>query len=374
MRLLFISGTRADFGKVRPLIEVAMGDENTETLTFVTGMHMHEEFGSTWREFQKLGIPHYTYENGPPFQSMELGVASTIRGVSRIVDAWQPSHIIAHGDRPEPLAAAIVGALKGVTNVHIEGGEISGTVDESIRHAVSKLSNLHLVANESSLKRLISMGENPSHISILGSPELDALNSENLPPIESVLERYSLPFKDYAICIFHPVTSELETLGKQVTELLRALNDSQDNFVLIQSNNDEGAEIVRAALGSDLDRKRFAMLPSMRFEYFITLLKNANYIIGNSSTGVREAPFLGVPSINIGTRQNGRNEHSTNILHTPPQTKAILRAIELVGAMKPSKEQTFGDGKSKPRFAELLKSSFFRLDSNQKTFYDKSAD
>jgi len=181
---------------------------------------------------------------------------------------------------------------------HIEGGEISGTIDESIRHAVTKLAHVHFVANADAEKRLKQMGED--NIFVIGSPDIDIMLSDTLPTLKQVKDKYDITFDRYAVCIYHPVTTTTVDVG-----LFDVLEESGLRYVVIYPNNDTGA--INIIKRIDMLGNRFHILPSMRFEYFLSLLKNADFIIGNSSAGIREAPVYGVPTIDVGTRQEGRS-------------------------------------------------------------------
>ena len=371
IRLLFVSGTRADFGKIKPLVTKAHNHPGTEVLILVTGMHLDEKYGSTWKEFSKLGLPFVKRRNDLRGKGMDIVTAETIVSVSELVDSWKPTHTIAHGDRTEALATAIASTLNNVPVIHIEGGEVSGTADESMRHAISKLSHFHLVSNESAKKRLTRMGEDPSRISVIGSPELDVMVSESLPTLEEVRDRYRITFPTYGICIFHPVTTEIDLVKNHAENLAKAMVDSGRNFVVIGSNNDLGNEIVKNSMSEIENQERIRMIPSMRFEYYVTLLDNADFIIGNSSSGVREAPFLGIPSIDVGTRQLNRNVSSASITHSDNSYESIISAISSIGEKKYQTDKVFGEGNSADSFLALLRNGFFSNPSSQKYFFEE---
>ncbi|CAO3439974.1 UDP-N-acetylglucosamine 2-epimerase (hydrolyzing) (EC 3.2.1.183) [Azospirillum doebereinerae] len=286
---------------------------------------------------------------------MDQILGNTIGGFSRFVRDVKPDLIVIHGDRLEALAGASVGALAGIPVAHIEGGEVSGTVDESIRHAVSKLSHLHLVANGDAALRLRQLGEEKERIHIIGSPEIDVMLSADLPSLDDVKRRYQIPFDRYAIGIFHSVTTELDSLAEQVGCYTHALIESNENYVMIFPNNDIGSSIILDQINSLKSSSKFKLYPSLRFEYFLALLKNARFIIGNSSVGVREAPVYGVPSIDIGSRQRHRG-NASSILRCKPETHAIGLAIAEIGRMgqcQPSLSN--GSGHSCDGFLDLLR-------------------
>jgi len=282
-----------------------------------------------------------------------------------------PEHSVVHGDSIEALAGETVGALNNILVAHIEGGELSGTVDELIRHAVSKLSHTHFVANREARKRLIQMGELEESVYVIGSPDMDIMLSENLPHIDVAKEYYGIGFENYALSIFHPVTTEYDQTHEYAESYFEALIQSDHNYVVIYPNNDKGSDIIMQHVKNLQHYSRFKIFPSIRFEYFLTLLKNASFIAGNSSAGIREAPCYGVPTINVGTRQNGRSSNSY-IINTGYNSKDILKGLKKGCDQKINNrsQQLFGNGKSALLFAEILSDECFWKTKKQKAFKD----
>ena len=374
-RILFLTGTRADFGKLKPLMMAVEKDPNFESTIFVTGMHTLKRYGSTSFEVQRAGFAHiHVYHNQASGEAMDLVLANTITGLSRYIQENPQDLVIVHGDRVEPLAGAIVGALNNTLVAHVEGGEVSGTIDELIRHSVSKLSHIHFVSNEEARERLIQMGENPESIFVIGSPDFDVMISPDLPTIEQTRERYNITFPKYGILLFHPVTTELDAFEINTEALITAIEGSDIPYVVIFPNNDAGNDIIiRHYERAFRDKERFITFPSIRFEHFLTLLKNASFILGNSSAGVREAPFYNVPAINVGSRQNKRYT-GEGVIDVPFNPGQILAAIQKV-LSKPQKASQsgsnyWGKGQSANYFMECLKSDSFWQTSHQKTFRD----
>jgi len=372
-KILFLTGTRADFGKQRSLIEAAEKEKMLDITIFVTGMHMESRYGYTVNEVLKCNLKNvYSFINQRQHDSMETILANTVHGLGDYIYTLKPDMIVVHGDRIEALAGAIVGALNNILVAHIEGGEISGTIDESIRHSVSKLAHIHLVANKEAKGRLIQMGEKETNIYIIGSPDIDLMTSSTLPSLKSVKKDFDIPFGRYAIFIYHPVTSSLHKLFDNIQEVMKAIVASEKNFVVVCPNNDPGSEIILEELEMQKENHRFRIFPSIRFKAFLVLLKNCEFIIGNSSAGIREAPFYAVPSINIGNRQNGRYLHKT-IIDVAESKNDIISAIEKVKCLKAKSSKYFGDGKSTKRFLKVLSSKRIWTENIQKQFIDLKA-
>ena len=326
-KIVFLTGTRADFGKLKSLIEVVLKEPNLEAHIFATGMHMDSKYGKTVDEIKKCGYPNiFSYINHHEYDSMDTILSKTIDGFSGYVKELKPDLIIIHGDRVEALAGAIVGALNNILVAHIEGGEVSGTIDELIRHAVSKMSHVHFVAHERAKMRLIQMGEVPGSIFVIGSPDVDVMLSNKLPELQVVKDYYEIPFDAYAMVMFHPVTTEFDQIDEQSKQLVDALIESEKNYVVVFPNNDMGNDYILRSFKKFQNNPKFVIYPSLRFEYFLILLKHAEFIIGNSSAGIREAPYYGVPTINIGSRQNNRSL-AKDIINTDYSNESILAGI-----------------------------------------------
>jgi UDP-N-acetylglucosamine 2-epimerase (hydrolysing) len=367
-KILFLTGTRADFGKLKPLIRSVADDPNHDYLIVATGMHLDDRYGRTVQEIHASGFQKVqSFSNSGRDGSMDLSLAGTIHGLSQIIENCKPDLLVVHGDRVEALAGAIVGTLNNIRVAHIEGGELSGTVDEALRHAITKLAHVHFVANSSAAKLLCQMGEEPSTIYTIGSPEVDIMLSRTLPELEEVKSRYSIPFDSFAILIYHPVTTELAELSGQVSAVVEAALQSDENYLVLYPNNDSGSGVILKEFERFVGNNRFRILPSMRFEYFQTALRAARFVLGNSSSGVREAQVHGTPAVNVGSRQNRRSE-SPLIVNSPPIARAIFEGIQNVLQVPRIPSRAFGDGSSALRFLEVLKSSEVWSASLQKSF------
>ena len=368
-KILFLTGTRADFGKIKSLISILDNHQEFETIVFVTGMHLQKEYGYTLIEIERCNFKNvHAFENHTHETTMDLTLAKTIEGFSSYCKKINPDLIVIHGDRVETLAGAIVGSLNNILVAHIEGGELSGTVDELIRHSVTKLSHIHFVSNHEAAKRLTQMGEMKSSIFTIGSPDIDIMSSDDLPPLEIVKNYYQINFDQYAIVMFHPVTTEAKQMKQYADDFVESLLGFDENFVVIFPNNDFGSKNILEAYHKIAENKRFRIFPSLRFEYFLVLLKNAKFIIGNSSAGIREAPYYGIPVINIGTRQQNRTLN-TNIINVDYQKENIDNALQSVGSNKIKiVVNDFGDGNSTELFlSSLLTSDIWKI-NQQKQF------
>lgn len=370
-KILFLTGTRADFGKIKSLIQILEKQQGFEVFVFVTGMHLQEEYGYTLIEIERCNFKNvHTFENHTHETTMDLTLAKTIEGLSNYVKDIDPDMIIVHGDRVETLAGAIVGSLNNILITHIEGGEISGNVDELIRHSVSKLSHIHFVANAGAARRLKQMGEIENSIFTIGSPDIDIMFSDELPSLEKVTEYYEIPFDTYAIIMFHPITTEAKEMQQYADDFVTALLDDTHNYVVIYPNNDLGSQCIIESYRKLKGNPRFRVFPSLRFEYFLTLLKNSQFIIGNSSAGIREAPYYGIPIVNIGTRQQNRGANDA-IVNVDYDIDSIGAALKDIGRQQVKKiKSDFGQGNSAQLFLESVKNQALWKINQQKQFRD----
>ena len=370
-KIVFLTGTRADFGKLASLMDIIESNDSFECHIFVTGMHTLEKYGNTFDEVQKKGYKNITiFENQTNTNLQDIILANTVIGFSEYVKKISPDMIIVHGDRIEALAGAIVGSFNNILVSHIEGGEISGTVDELIRHAVSKLSHIHFTANDEAKERLIQLGEAKDSIFTIGSPDIEIMTSVELPTIEAVLKYYEIPFRDFGVLIFHPITTELDTLKDQIDQIVSSLIDSNKNFIVIYPNNDNGTDIIIKKIHELENNKNFRIFPSIRFLYFLTILKHAKFILGNSSAAVREAEVFGTPAINIGSRQKNRSKNK-EIINVEPKKDLILNAIQNIENIRFDEKSFFGYVENTTeKFLNVLQNPLVWNISIQKQFID----
>lgn len=370
-KILFLTGTRADYGKLKPLMIAVEESKDFECHIFVTGMHTLKEFGDTKSEIFKDKFKNIqVYMNQIIEEPMDLVLANTINGFSRYIRELKPDLIVIHGDRVEALAGAISGAINNILVAHIEGGELSGTIDESIRHSISKLAHLHFVSNIDAKNRLIQLGEDLNSIFVIGSPDIDIILKKPSINLDKIKKRYDIKFNNYGVLIYHPVTTENKLLKYQIKEIVDSVIESNYNYIVINPNNDYGHNIILDEYKRFDKIKNIKRYPSIRFEFFIELLRNAKFLIGNSSTGIHEAPVLGLPSINIGSRQNNRFKYES-IINTTHSKKDILNAIEKSKNLNILKKASyFGNGNSKNNFMNILNKGSIWNTSRQKIFKD----
>lgn len=373
LKIVFLTGTRADYGKMKPLMIACDNDEHISANIYVTGMHLQKKYGSTYRDIVADGYSNiHIAKNHAVAESMDIELANTIIEFSDFIKTINPDMIVVHGDRTDPLAGAIVGVLNNIKVVHIEGGEVTGTADEFMRHAISKLSSLHFVSNDEAKFRLIQLGEREDSIVTFGSPDIDIMLSDNLPDLNDIKKKHNMYHDKYAIFSYHPVTTS-NNLEYEISQVIEALKESDKNYIVIYPNNDTGSEIICKAIDKLNENKKFICYKSIPFEDFIVFMKNADFIIGNSSAGVREACVYGVPAIDIGKRQNGRYNLRImrNIQYANESCAEILKCIARIDNYRFT-SYYYGNGHSAEIFLNTIKSKNFSKINIQKTFVDSS--
>ena len=369
-KIIFVTCTRADYGKLKSLILSIQKNNNFISKVFVTGTHNMKLYGSTYLELVKDKIRGiYRYSNQTINMRMDGVLTKTMVGFSSFLIRYKPDLVVVHGDRIEPLACALSSLLNNFLVAHIEGGEVSGTVDEMIRHSISKIAHLHLVSNKTARKRLIQMGENKRYIFEVGSPDVDIILSKNLPKMETVRKIFNIRFDKFSIAIIHPVTTNLKNLKKESEIFFSSLVKSELNYIIIFPNNDLGSEMILNEIYKLNSNNKFKIFPSIRFESYLTLLKNSKFIIDNSSSGIMGAPYYGVITINVGTRQTNRLKTKL-IKNIPFNEKIIIKTINQIKNRKIIKRRFFGEGNSAKKIEKLLLTNKIWNISKQKNFID----
>ena len=331
-KIFIVTERRADFSRFNPIIKLIKKDQKLDYQLVVTGIHLMKEYGYTINEIKnkkfkiydqfKIFDKNYLEINDGAEMSNSLGIA--LSKLSKILSRAKPDLILSGFDIAANLAVTICGAHMNIPVAHIQGGEVSGTIDESIRHAMTKFSNFHFTANNESKLRLIKMGEVPKNIFPVGCPSIDALKNEKDLDHGKILKKFKIDIKKkYLLVIQHPVTSELSKSSKQFMETISALKKFKIQHLIIFPNNDAGAyKIVRLLIKSKLN-----YVKSLNLREYKTLLKHCSALVGNSSSGIHEAASFKIPVVNIGTRQQGRLKPK-NIITSGYSKAQIYSAIK----------------------------------------------
>lgn len=333
-KILFVSERRADYSRLKPIMNRIKQSDKLELQLIVTGMHLLKKFGETKNVILKDGfkidalVPIFGENDADDGASMVNAMGRALTAFPDIFKKLKPTIIFSGFDIGANLAAAITGMHMNIHVAHIQGGEVSGTIDEVLRHAMTKFSHIHFAATKKSVQRIIKLGENPKYVFNVGSPSLDTIKNIEYFSKEEMAKKYNLdPQKPLIIMVQHPVTSEESEVVNQIKQTVEAINFINNRFntqaLAIYSNNDAGGKRIVNFLDKT-GIKTFAHIP---YEDFLRLLKVADVLVGNSSTGIHETPSLKLPTVNIGTREKFR-EKANNVIDVPYNQQAIIKAIK----------------------------------------------
>jgi GDP/UDP-N,N'-diacetylbacillosamine 2-epimerase (hydrolysing) len=365
-KLLFVTGSRGEWGYIRPLLKLIDERDDFSYSLCVTNMHLLPSFGESVNEIEKDGFKvDYKinmsidgYSHVTQVKSLGLFLVS----FADILASSKPDFIVLAGDRGEQLMGAIGGGYTYIPVVHIQAGEKSGNIDGMARHAIGKFAHIHIASNEDARMRLLKLGEEDFRVHNVGAPQLDELVSGFFSSKEYVKEMLSIDLdKDFMMIVQHPVTEEFDIADKQIEETMKAVNKFNMPKVVILPNNDAGSLKVREGIEKFLTGEHY-MFSNIQRQDYLAILKYAKVIVGNSSSGLLEAPTFKTPAVNIGRRQLGR-EQGINVIN------AEFQEIEIYNAIERALSQTFyedveancvnpyGDGRSSERILDILKNT-----------------
>lgn len=403
-KISVVTATRAEYGILKPLIRRLLACDQWETQVIVTGTHLEAAFGNTVQEIEEDGVPIYRRirilnienENDAPVTddaySVTLAMANALRGFGAYFRDEQPDLLIILGDRTEMLAIAAAAMNAQIPIAHLHGGELTqGAVDDCVRHALTKMSYLHFASAEVYRERIIQMGEEPSRVYNVGALGVENIMNEKLMTPHELAESVGFPAdQPYAIVTFHPVTlergacSQQETAVEQMRELLDAMRTRPDLFFLItKANSDAGGRRINELLEAETaGEPNMKLVASLGMKRYLSAVKHARFVLGNSSSGIIEAPALIVPTVNIGDRQQGRIMAAT-VIGCEPKRDAIIaamnQALELSDRIHADSQlherlladNPYGDGHTSEKIMAVLE-NYMKLDriDLKKEFYD----
>ncbi len=367
-RIGVVTVSRSDYGHLRPVLEALRRAPDLELLLLVAGMHLASEFGLTVRDIEADGFPiSARVEMLGGGDTPEAVAAATGRGVAGFGEAFarlRPDVVVVLGDRFEMLAAAVAALPFALPVAHIHGGEVSeGAMDNQIRHAITKLAHLHFASAEPHARRIAAMGEEPWRIHTVGAPGLDRLATTEPLPRAALARELGLPEAGpWLLVTFHPVTLEYRDTAAHIDELLAALEKTDGFIVITYPNADTAGRLIIERIEEFAGRhpRRCRLAKSLGERLYLSLLRHADLMIGNSSSGLIEAPTFGLPVVNVGSRQRGRLR-GANVIDVEPSREDILRGIEAAQALSfrvraRAAANPYGDGHAAPRIVEILRS------------------
>ncbi len=382
LTICIITGSRAEYGLLSPLLKLIKEDEKLQLQIIATGMHLSPLFGSTWQEIERDGFSINEKVDIELSKDSRVGIArSTGLAVIRLSESLErlkPDWVVLLGDRFESFAAASAAHLLGIPIAHLHGGELTeGAVDDAFRHAITKMSTLHFTAAAEYRQRVIQLGESPDRVFDVGAIGLDNVRQLPLLSKRELEQQLEFPELERTILVtFHPVTLENISSEEQVTELLAALDELTEHKVIFTFPNADAdgrviINLLQQYVARNLRRaKAYASLGQLKY---LSLLKYVEVMVGNSSSGLIEAPSFGLPVVNIGSRQNGRLR-PPSVIDTPPNKKNIGEAVQK--ALSESfrdrcreMSNPYGDGTAAKKILEQIK-QVGKVNSTIKRFFD----
>lgn len=380
-----VTSTRAEYGLLRPLIKAFQNEAELEVKLAVTGTHLSKDFGYTVEDIEKDGfpidvrIPILSEENDDTTSDV---MAKTLKDFNEYFAKTKPDLLVALGDRYEMLAICIAASSQNVPIAHLHGGEVTrGAKDDAYRHCITKLSHLHFTSNQQHANRVIQLGEQPSKVYAVGALGVENCLKEELLSKEEFKKELGIPMDaSYAMVTFHPATLEIVDATKQVEELLLAMSEEANvYFIISKANADEQGKAINEFLEKYIQEgragsERFILRASLGMKRYLSGLKYCKYVLGNSSSGILEAPSFKVPTINIGSRQEGRMQ-AKSVINCQPTYEDIKAAIKKAGdtAFRDTLinvENPYGDGNASEKIVSIIKAQLEQGIELNKEFYD----
>jgi len=360
-----VTGTRAEYGYLKPLMQAIQQEKELKLLLIITGMHLLPEFGNTYKivkkDFPSAKKVPMTLK-GDQLKHMAEYLASGINNFATFLDKNHPDILVVLGDRSESLAAALAAAYLNIPIAHINGGDVSGTtIDESIRHAITKIAHIHLLHTKENAERVEKMGEEKKRIFVTGALTLDTIIHTKLVSKKETFKKHHLDQnKTTFLVVQHPITTLKDRGYSQLKELLLALDSLKEQTVLLYPNCDAGGKKFIDLIKTYEEKPYLHAFKNMPHEEYLSIMKSVDLMLGNSSSGIIEAPSFKIPVINIGSRQQGR-QRSANILDVPPEKNSIINAINFVLHDEKSLQKVhscknqFGNGNAAQHMIKIFK-------------------
>jgi len=377
IKICVIGSSRATYGYKKNILKILNKDKDFDLKFIVTGMHLSKKHGYSVKDIIADKIPIYKKIN-TNFESDDekkhiFSLSKEMVNLSISYNKIKPDLVLVTGDRAEMFVAALTAVYMKIAVAHIQSGDLSGHIDGSIRHAITKISHLHFASCQDSKKRVLKMGEEKWRVYNTGAPQLDDFNLPSKIGINNLNKKLKTKIeKEFIIVMQHPVLYENIDSGLQIEKTLKALEKLPLQKIVIYPNIDTGNNKIIKIIGKYKNKKNFKIFKNLKREHFIFLLRNASILVGNSSCGILEAASFKLPVINIGNRQKGRLQ-SKNIINTGYSSKEIIKAIKVIQKSKKYKKNLskcknlYGDGKSSIRIVNILKKMKYN-----KTLLDKT--
>ncbi len=385
IKIAVVINNRANYARIKSFLFNSKKNKKFQIDLILAASSVVEKFGELENIIKKDGLKVskklYTIIEGDRPVTMAKTTAIEISELSNVFENNRPDFVFAIADRYETLSVAVAASYMNIPLLHLQGGEITGSIDESVRHAISKFANIHFPATSRSKQNLIKMGENPKTIFNVGCPSIDVAKSieRKRKTLNSILLKYRFSMqnrislkniKDYIIVVQHPVTTEYSETRYQIRQTIKAISKLNIQTIWLWPNVDSGSDIISKELRIAREKgilKKILFIKNLSAEDFLILLNNSKCIVGNSSVGIRESSYLGVPSVNIGKRQNGR-EKDKNVLQTNHNSAEIIKSINYqIKKKKYKKSYLYGNGQSGNKIIKII--SKLKIKNTQKRLF-----
>jgi len=360
--ICFLTGSRGEWGYIRPIIKAIERDIEMSYSIIATHMHLLPEFGMSVTQIEQEGFSVaekiYMTLDGYNSATMIKSLANLLLELPGALTRLRPDIVLLAGDRGEQLMGAIAAGHLGIPVAHIQAGELSGNIDGIVRHSITKLAHIHFAANEEFAQRVVKLGEQQFRVFNTGAPQLDELVNGSFTNEENIRVKYRLYGEKLILAVQHPVTEEEGDAKIQIRETLAAIAQVGWPTVLIYPNADAGSEQIRSEL-KNLHSENIRLFRNLPREDYLGIMRIANVMVGNSSSGILEAPSFHLPSVNIGRRQKGRPQ-AANVVNCENHRSEIVKAIHEAGAEEFKSKlkgvsNPYGDGNSAQRIVKILK-------------------
>jgi len=381
--ICIVTGTRAEYGLLSPILKQLIATNSFELKVVVTGMHLAEDFGLTYKEIEADGISIDAkidvLQNDDSNKAMSKAIGIGVIGFAEYFDKTQPDMVVVLGDRFEIFAAATAAAVACIPIAHLYGGETTeGAVDEFFRHSITKMSYLHFTSTEQYRQRVINMGEAPDRVFNVGATGVENILSMPLITKDELTQSIGFDLNSpYALVTYHPVTLEKNTATKQIEDLLSALDETNGlNYIFTKANADANGRAINKKIDAYCEEKENTIaFTSMGVLRYLSAMKYCEMVIGNSSSGIMETPSFKKPTINIGDRQKGRI-CAKSVISCEPEKHVIINSIDKARSQQFLQEianqiSPYGDGKTSEKIVAVIKDFLDNDKINlKKSFYD----
>ncbi len=363
-KIAVITGTRADYGILKSVLKEIEANKELQLSLIVSGMHLSSEFGYTVGEIEKDGFKIAAkiaaLHREDTRASMAKSLGECLSRTAEALEKIDPHILLVLGDRGEMLASAVAATYMGIPIAHIHGGDVSGNVDEPVRHTITKLAHIHFAATWESAKRIRRMGEEPWRIHVVGAPGLDPIQNGKVTELKEIAAKYRLDSsKPVLLVLQHSIVTEAEDAASQIRQTLEAIEELKFQAVLIYPNADAGSRRMIKVIKEYEKCQFLRTFKSISHEDYLGLMRLTSVMVGNSSSGIIEAPSFGLPVVNIGTRQIGR-QRAENVIDVGYDRDEIAKAVKKALFDQEFREKVkhcknpYGDGKAGKRIVKVL--------------------